>query len=583
MRDARTSSILALWLVMLPSSAMGNWSSDPKVNLAVCTHDGDQGMPALLPDGYGGAWIAWTDTRLDVGDIYAQHVLAQGVVDPTWPADGLLVSATWSSQSAPTIVSDGGSGMFIGWWDQRISSGNPDLYFQHVLANGVVDPAWPLNGAPVMTSLDNQYIPFILADGAGGAFFCFGDNDGTSNNVYAQHMLASGVRDPLWPDVGLKLCWVPGTQLFPHAILDGEGGMFVAWGDDRALVGGVYASRVLASGAIHAGWPSNGFAVCTTTVALGSVKLASDGSGGAIVVWSDKRSGSTGDIYAQHLLANGSIDATWPASGLAVCAASGDQAVPQIVADGAHGAILVWMDQRSGNYDLYAHHVLATGAVDPSWPANGRALVVAAGDQRIVNYSSVFSDGAGGALCVWRDERPGALIPDIYAGHILASGLADPTWPTNGRAVCLADSNQSTASACPDGSGGLIVAWPDKRSGAWDLYAQRIAANGTLPNLGVADATPWAPRLDPPQPNPAIAGTALRFSLPASARTRLEVFDVRGRLVRVLTDEELPAGAWEIRWDLTDQAHRDVPPGLYLERLVAGTRTMTNRIIVLGR
>jgi hypothetical protein len=568
---------------MAPATGFANWSSDPRVNLPVCTHDADQQMPRLLPDGYGGAWIAWIDARVapNHADIYANHILAPGVMDPAWPVDGLAVCTAWSAQMEPMLVPDGGSGFFVCWWDQRTSGSNPDLYFQHVLPNGTVDPGWPVNGAPVMTSLDNQYPPFVLPDGVGGVYFCFGDNDGTSNNVYAQHMLGSGVRDPAWPEAGLKLCWVIGSQLYPHAISDGAGGMLVVWGDDRALEGGVYATRVLSSGSIHPDWPANGFSLCTAAGTLGSVKLVSDGSGGAIVVW---RQGASlvGDIFAHHLLANGTRDASWPAGGLAVCMASGEQAVPQVVSDGAHGAVLVWQDKRSGNYDLYAHHILASGAVDPSWPVDGRPLVVAPGDQGVVQYGSLHPDGTGGALCVWRDGRLGALVQDVYAGHILASGVTDPTWPTNGLGVCLADSNQSATYACADGSGGLIAAWPDKRSGAYDIYAQRVAANGTLPNVSVEDAATATLRMDA-RPNPAMAGTVLRFSLPAASHVRLEVFDVRGRLVQGLADEDFPPGAREIRWNLKDSDDRAAPPGLYLVRLVAGMRIMTSRVIVLAQ
>lgn len=579
---ARLVTIVAL--VAQPATAIANWSSDPRVNLAICTAAGDQGMPALLADGYGGAWIVWNDTRISAShsDIYATHILPQGIVDPSWPVDGLAVCTAWSSQMEPRVVSDGGSGVFIAWWDQRTSASNPDLYMQHVLENGTVDPAWPVNGAPVVTTLDLQYPPHLLADGAGGAFLCFGDNNGTSNNVYAQHMLGSGVHDPAWTPYGLPLCNVAGSQLYPDAILDGSGGMLVAWGDDRASVGGVYATRVLGSGSLHPDWPANGFAVCTSTIDISSVKLVSDGTGGAIVTWSDKRGSQAGDIYAQHLLLDGTIDPGWPADGLPVCTAPGLQAVPQILADGAHGAIIIWWDQRSGTYDLHAHHVLPAGVVDPAWPVNGRAFCAAPGNQRHAR-GGLIPDGAGGALCAWRDERPGALVPDIYAGHLLASGLTDPGWPENGLGVCEADSNQSGAAVCSDGSGGLIVAWPDKRSGAWDLYAQRVDANGSLPNVGVGNAALTSSRMESPRPNPAIGSTMLRFELESPGRTRLEVFDIRGRVIAVLVDRQLPAGAREERWDLTDAAGRPVPPGLYFARVLAAGRVMTSRIAVIER
>jgi len=63
--------------------------------------------------------------------------------------------------------------------------------------------------------------------------------------------------------------------------------------------------------------------------------IASDGAGGAIITWSDLRSGTDSDIYAQHVLASGLVDPGWPVDGRAICTAAGDQSSPAIVSDGA--------------------------------------------------------------------------------------------------------------------------------------------------------------------------------------------------------------------------------------------------------
>ncbi|MBI5709007.1 MAG: hypothetical protein HZC42_01710, partial [Candidatus Eisenbacteria bacterium] len=118
--------------------------------------------------------------------------------------------------------------------------------------------------------------------------------------------------------------------------------------------------------------------------------------------------------------------AAWPNSpytNLPLCTAANNQQYPTIVADGAGGAIVTWHDYRSGtSYDIYAQHVLASGAVDPAWPANGRALCTAANNQY---YPTIVADGAGGAIVTWYDLRSGTNW-DIYAQHVLASGAVDP-------------------------------------------------------------------------------------------------------------------------------------------------------------
>src|SRR5258706_570958 len=154
------------------------------------------------------------------------------------------------------------------------------------------------------------------------------------------------------------------------------------------------ALQLLPAAAAHAIWPhdttfGNG-PLCTATGDQTVPTTVSDGAGGAIVTWTDTRSGGT-DIYAQRVSASGT--ALWTANGVGVCTASGDQYAPTIAADGAGGAIVTWYDFRSASNDIYTQRVSAAGLVQ--WTANGVALCTATADQ----FSPVpVADGAGGAI-----------------------------------------------------------------------------------------------------------------------------------------------------------------------------------------
>ena len=82
-------------------------------------------------------------------------------------------------------------------------------------------------------------------------------------------------------------------------------------------------------------------------------------------------------------------------------------------------------------------------------------------------------------------------------------------------------------------------------------------------------------------PNPFGATTTIRFSLPAAAHARLEVFDVTGRVVATLVDESRPAGMNTVTWSGLDDAGRSVPPGIYFYRVVSGGNEMTNKMLYL--
>ena len=89
---------------------------------------------------------------------------------------------------------------------------------------------------------------------------------------------------------------------------------------------------------------------------------------------------------------------------------------------------------------------------------------------------SLCSDGEGGALVSWADNRSG-LGYDIYAQKIDINGLF--AWNTEGIAVCTEMADQTSTKICSDGEGGAIVIWSDYRNGS-DLYAQRIDTTGNL-------------------------------------------------------------------------------------------------------
>src|SRR5262245_29069847 len=179
-----TSRIAAAALAaLLPAVARADWPTSPTTNLPVCTATGNQGTPAITTDMAGGAYMVWQDARVssDV-NIYAQHVLSTGVLDPGWPLDGLLVCGAAANQLVPQSVSDGAGGVLVAWTDFR--SGLGDIYAHHVLANGTLDPAWPADGLAVCNATGTQSSPRLVSDMAGGAVLAWRDlrND---TDIYA--------------------------------------------------------------------------------------------------------------------------------------------------------------------------------------------------------------------------------------------------------------------------------------------------------------------------------------------------------------------------------------------------------------
>jgi hypothetical protein len=343
---------------------------------------------------------------------------------------------------------------------------------------------WVRDGVPVCTVAGDQRNPAMLSDGSGGVILTWDDYRSGSYDIYAQRVNATGTVQ--WTANGIVLCAATLTQQHPTIAADGSGGAIVTWYDSRSGGNDIYAQRVNASGVAQ--WTADGVALCTAAGIQQYPTIVSDGAGGAIITWYDVRSGNA-DIYAQRVNASGA--AQWTADGVLICTATSSQYTPKIIADGAGGAIITWYDGRSGNNDIYAQRVNAAGAVQ--WTVDGVALCTAAGDQQ---YPEIVSDGMSGAIVTWYDSRTGST--DIYAQRVNATGVVQ--WTADGVAVCAATGGQWYPTIVSDDASGAIITWYGA-PGNNDIYVQRVnalgavqwAANGVA--LCTAAAEQWSPKI----------------------------------------------------------------------------------------
>lgn len=89
-------------------------------------------------------------------------------------------------------------------------------------------------------------------------------------------------------------------------------------------------------------------------------------------------------------------------------------------------------------------------------------------------------------------------------------------------------------------------------------------------------------RLDQNFPNPFNPRTTIRYRLAESGPVFLRVFDVTGRLVRVLRNGDVEtAGPHRIAWDGLDHTGRTVAAGTYFYRIEAGPLHQTRRMTLL--
>jgi hypothetical protein len=82
-------------------------------------------------------------------------------------------------------------------------------------------------------------------------------------------------------------------------------------------------------------------------------------------------------------------------------------------------------------------------------------------------------------------------------------------------------------------------------------------------------------------PNPFMTATRFAFELPAQTHVTLDIYDVKGRLVRRILNEKRVAGIHSTIWDARDGGGRRMSSGVYVARFAAGSFESRRKIVLL--
>ncbi|MCL4703851.1 T9SS type A sorting domain-containing protein [bacterium] len=99
-----------------------------------------------------------------------------------------------------------------------------------------------------------------------------------------------------------------------------------------------------------------------------------------------------------------------------------------------------------------------------------------------------------------------------------------------------------------------------------------------------ADEKPHSFKLYQSYPNPFNPEARIIFSVPPNARQQrvvIKIFDITGRLVRVLFDREVASGRYEVIWDGRDVHNNELASGTYVYRLETDKNVITKKMLLI--
>ena len=474
--------LLSASLFIASVNSFAQWNNNPSVNNLVSKENGEDYYPCPVSDAAGGSIIFFKNNNY----IYVQKITSSGNIawgDSTHPVPVSTAGSTYLH----TAIPDGSGGAFVAWEDFR-SSSSRQVYVQHINNSGIT--LWINNGIKVADNITyGNNGPILCTDGAGGIFVEWITDNGFS--IY-QGMIQriNGVGSILFGAGGIQVMTGAGLRFGGNMVSDGNHGAIIFLSDTRNDPHGldywdyaghdpsnidIYGQRIDSAG--NRLWTNNGVTVSTAGGNQGEYSYnwaVTDGSGGAVIAFSDTRNftglPSRRDIYVQRLNAAGVN--LWTQNGVAVSDNLSSRDLSSVTTDQNGGIVICWM-QTVQDQIVHAQRINSTGLAE--WGANGAAVIsslspsspVVTGDS-LGNYLFAFS--CYDNLNHWA----------IRAQKLNTAGALQ--WGITGVPVCSYPAWPTQPAVCTSGNGAIVV-WIDSRAQGptyGDLYSSRVLATGSL-------------------------------------------------------------------------------------------------------
>jgi hypothetical protein len=302
------------------------------------------------------------------------------------------------------------------------------------------------------------------------------------------------------PAVNTSICTVINQQLDPKIAATPDGGCYIVWFDGRAGASlRVYLQRLdvngvkqfAADGLLVSDKPQNSW--------IGDYDIKVDGSGNAIIVFSDKRASTLADTtvnpYAYKISPNGQF--LWGADGVALTnETSKYQMWPKaaLLSDGSIAFVWWYFD-----FALHSTWVKVQRLNSAGVPQYASPVTIQSPDGKRYQYPNIVPSDNGSYIVSWvygPKDTVGSFIPDnvsIMCNKYNSAGTA--VWGATPKTVYTNTGNTVPIYMVPqvlsDGNNGLIIGYFYTGTSTFFSAVQRYSQDGTalFANNGVQFAT----------------------------------------------------------------------------------------------
>ncbi|MBN1480665.1 T9SS type A sorting domain-containing protein [candidate division KSB1 bacterium] len=489
--------------------------------------------PAVTALSDGGFVVAWEDYRHGASAIYACRFYP----DRSQDVNEFRVHGSVDAQLKPAIAADD-MGRFIIVWLQ-LSSSDYDVYAR-VFNNNTTSITEEFRVNDNVAAF--QWFPVVAMAASGETFIVWEDKRDGNSNIYAQRLRSDGSKRGgnfrVDDAVGNATQWQP-------AVAAGPDNFIVTWEDYRDNPDGIYAQWY--DGSMLA----DGFNRRVDDFAISSLKerpdVAINASGESVFCWQDGR----GEAY--HVCAQ-TYDAQKNANAfisLADLGESTEQRFPKIVIQNRLLSFF-WINKEKtrDTHDTYANQIIWIDI----------PVELAFFDARVVVRD---------VLCSWT-----TLSETANLGFIMEKSCDGTSFSEIGFVAGKGSSAHETH-----------YTFIDKNVAAGDYFyrLKQIDFDGTSSLSHVVQVSVQCPesmRSLVNYPNPFNPATTIVYRVQDRDRVRLQIFDLSGRIVNTLVDDDQEPGEYTIVWNGVDVDGIRTASGLYFCKLVVGDISVTKKMIL---
>ena len=346
--------------------------------------------PEIGVDDAGNAIAVWKQRNGGKGffSIYGNRYTAGS----GWGTAVLLETDDTGAVAAQRLAVDAAGNAIAVWEQQTSTTKNFNIYSNRYTAGSGWGGAEPVGSADSGNANDPQ----IATDAAGDAIAVWSESDGATVNIMSNRYIAGSG----WGATAVPIDTDPGQAVTPQISVDATGNAIAVWQQRDGANFNIMSNYYTAG----SGWGMTAELIETEDGIARTPQISFDESGNALAIW-EQDVGANKNIWSNRYTAGSG----WGTAELIENDNTGDASEPQIAADAAGNATVVWSQSGGARVNIMSNHYTAGSG----W---GTAELIENDDTGDAATPQIAADAAGNATAVW-SQFEAASVDSIWSNR----------------------------------------------------------------------------------------------------------------------------------------------------------------------